>query len=269
MNRITALALVVAIPLVGGGCGFAVRHPAKTAAIFGASVALSTCELSGTSEHGKCALAGAGAAALLGLTVVAALRFGTVEADPDEEDPARARTATPFTPRAELLPETQIRLAAVPEYLKTTPAEVQVRQNGTIVKAPAEDQAVAATFAASPVRGALVDGQRLTILTAKTVYQVGEEVRVVHVLDAPAAGQELHVMGPKEIYGEFVDGIERTPPNPGPGTYDGRVVPSPAVDYNYEVTTYRFDAPGIHLIQWKLGKLASNVIAVDVKPAAP
>jgi hypothetical protein len=39
-------------------------------------------------------------------------------------------------------------------------------------------------------------GERLTILVAKTVYAVGEEVLVVHVHEATAPGAELYVMGP-------------------------------------------------------------------------
>jgi hypothetical protein len=268
MKRLAVLALTLQLAHLGG-CGFAVKNPAKTAAIFGASIGLATCEMGGTSEHGKCALISGGAGVVLGLTVLAAMWLGTYEGDPEEDD-TNSRVARPFQPRAPLLPEAPLlpKTALVPEYLKRTP-EVYARQNGQIVPAPAADQAVAATFPASPVRGPLTGGRRITILTAKTAYQVGEEVRVIHVLDAPEPGHEVHVMGPKAIHGEFVDGVERTPPDPGPGTYDGRVLPSPAVDYNYEVTSYRFDVPGIHLIQWKVGALVSNVLAVDVKAAAP
>jgi hypothetical protein len=259
--------LVVALAAQLGGCAFAVKNPAKAAAIFGGTVGLGTCELGGAAEHKSCALVGGSAAALLGLSVLAAMWLGTTEGDPNEVDDRSGRTARPFTPREQPLEvPVQPKVVVVPEYLKQTP-ELYARQNGGIVKAPADDQAVAATYATSRVRGPLVDGQRITILAAKTAYQVGEEVRVIHVLEAPEPGHEVFVMGPKAIHGELVDSVERTPPDPGPMSYDGRVLQSPAVDFNYEVTAYKFDVPGIHLIQWKVGKLASNVLAIDVKAA--
>src|SRR5262249_33820973 len=139
----------------------------------------------------------------------------------------------------------------IPAYLKATPAEVYVHAGAQIVKAPPDDQTVAAGFAASPTRGTLKDGQRITILTATATYAPHEQVRVIHILDAPEAGHPVYVMGPKPITGELVDGVEKVPAAPMPNAYDGRVVQSPAVDYNYEVTTYKFETPGIHLIQWK------------------
>jgi hypothetical protein len=51
-----------------------------------------------------------------------------------------------------------------------------------------------------------------------------------------------------------------------PATYNGLTVPSPAVDYNYEITSYRFDAVGEHRIQWRLGALRSNVLTIEVVP---
>ena len=55
------------------------------------------------------------------------------------------------------------------------------------------------------------------------------------------------------------------PDYPWVATYDGVVLPSPAIDYNYEVTSYRFDEPGTHAIQWRSGKNASNAITVWVR----
>ena len=77
-------------------------------------------------------------------------------------------------------------------------------------------------------------------------------------------------MGPKRPPGEYVDGTLATgapeiPDYPWVATYDGVTLPSPAIDYNYEITSYRFDAPGTHAIQWRLGKLASNVITIRVR----
>jgi hypothetical protein len=77
-------------------------------------------------------------------------------------------------------------------------------------------------------------------------------------------------MGPKRPAGEYVDGklvtgAPEIPEYPWVATYDGAVLPSPAIDYNFEVTSYRFDAPGTHVIEWRLGKIASNAISVRVR----
>ena len=47
-------------------------------------------------------------------------------------------------------------------------------------------------------------------------------------------------------------------------------MPSPAVDYNFEISTYTFHEPGIYRIQWRLGQLVSNTLEVIVEslPAA-
>ena len=42
------------------------------------------------------------------------------------------------------------------------------------------------------------------------------------------------------------------------------VLESPAVDYNYDITSHVFDEPGIHEIQWVLGPWASNVLKIEV-----
>jgi hypothetical protein len=268
-----AFLLLLAIPLAG--CGFAVKHPAVTAGIVGGSLGLVTCELATQGRQLECFEVAGAAGALLAATVVVATWLGTEEEDPvpvEEPLPTEPRVGgtTPapppgFKPRPPPTDPTKPPPPApIPDYLQKTTAEVYVRSGTQIVKAPAEDQTVAASFAASPNKGPLKNGQRITILTAKTKYTLGEEVRVIHVLDAPEPGHPLYVMGPKPISGELVDGTERTPPAAATGAYDGRVVQSPAVDYNYEVTTYKFDSPGIHLIQWKTGGMESNVIAVEV-----
>jgi len=255
------------------GCAFAVKHPAITAGIVGGTMGLSTCELA-SDDHKSCLLVGGGAAALLGLVAAGALWLGDTGEEsilqPRPEDEIRPIEPTPRQPRA---PHPAAPLAAppkpmpIPDYLKQPP-ELSVRSGNDIVRAPAEDQTTAAAYAASPVRGPLANGARITILTARTSYKVGEEVRVIHVLEAPDPGTKLYVMGPKPIYGEYVDGVERTPPNPssnlGPGSYDGRVLDSPGADFNYDVTTYKLDVPGPHRIQWRDGGRESNVIQIDV-----
>lgn len=80
----------------------------------------------------------------------------------------------------------------------------------------------------------------------------------------------VYVAGPKEPKGEYVDGSLVTSALPEgeealtPATYDGAVLPSPAIDYNYEITTYTFDKPGMHEIYWELGPLRSNVLKINI-----
>jgi hypothetical protein len=273
--RAVALGGALAIA-ASGGCGFAVRHPAVTAGIVAGSMTLGMCELA-TDEHRSCFLAAGGAGAALGLRAAGALWLGTTGEDsflqppPAPVPPVRRRRAqarpVPAAPATPAAPTAAAAAATVPDYLKEPP-ELFARSGGSIVPAPPGDHAVAATYATSSVRGPLHDGARITILTGRTKYQVGEEVRVIHVLEAPEPGRTLYVMGPKPIYSEYVDGVERTPPPPGPQPYDGRVVPSPGVDWNYEVTTYRFQRPGPHRIQWRADGRESNVIELEIVPSS-
>lgn len=285
--RATALVAALAALALGvpaGGCGFAVRHPAITAGIVGGSLGLSTCELA-SDDHLACLGVGGGAAAFLGLVAATALFFGETGEDsilqppPDSEPPPRRHkaqprpTATPGTgtgtgtgtATGQPTPPAPAAPAVIPEYLKKPP-ELYARSGTSIVPAPPGDQAVAATYAKSAARGPLLAGARITILTERTTYKVGEEVRVIHVLEAPDPGVQLYVMGPKAIYSEYVDGVDRTGPPPAAQVYDGAVVPSPGADFNYEVTTYKFTTPGPHRIQWRDGGRESNVIEIQVGP---
>lgn len=161
--------------------------------------------------------------------------------------------------------------ALVPKHLLNKPSVLYIRDGKQIVNAPPEDLAVARRYPAFQDKGKLQNGQRITIMTAKMVYGVGEEVRVIHVLEAPEAGHELYVMGPKPIQEEHLDGQLASPARAG-DAYDGMVTKSPGVDFNYEISTYRFDKPGVHTIQWKGGghpiqadlKLESNVLRITV-----
>jgi hypothetical protein len=154
--------------------------------------------------------------------------------------------------------------APVPE-----PAHLQhfgglyIRAGGQIVDAPAEDVDVAKRYPQFPDKGPVVGGARKTILTAKTVYRVGEPVRVIHVYEAVEPGSWTLPAGPKEIEQEYVDGREaHTDPL---GGYDGPMVPAPAVDYNYEITQYRFASPGPHTICWGGPDGYSNVLRILVQ----
>jgi hypothetical protein len=160
----------------------------------------------------------------------------------------------------------------VPEHLKRRP-QLFVSRGDRIVEAPAEDLILAQGYAAWVDKGALVDGRRLTLMTAKSTYEVGEAIRVIHVVEAVGPGHSVHVAGPKEVVGEYVDEklVTRGSPRGGdaltPQAYDGPVLPSPAVDYNYEITRYSFSAPGRHRIRWQLGPLRSNVLDLEVVDA--
>ena len=108
------------------------------------------------------------------------------------------------------------------------------------------------------------------MLMRNTTYNVNEEIHVIHVYEVVVPGQLVYVMGPKPVYGEYVDEQLVTPePTPGddpfvPSFYDGRAVPSPAVDYNYEVTVYSFSEPRRHRIDWRAGPLRSNTLKFEV-----
>jgi hypothetical protein len=274
-----ASAVAIAVAAGGSGCGFAVRHPAVTAGIVVGSLTLGTCELE-SSSHGTCFAAAGIAAATLGLIAGGVLWLGStgedsiLQPEPDPVPPVRPAQIRPA--RAPGGPGVAGAAGAgagagptaapaePPEYLKQPP-QLFARNGAEIVPAPPGDHAVAATYARSAIRGPLRDGVRITILTERTKYKVGEEVRVIHVLEAPEPGHELYVMGPKPIYSEYVDGAERTPP-PAPAAYDGRVLQSPGVDWNHEVTTYRFTAPGPHRVQWRADGRESNVIELEVTP---
>ncbi len=136
-----------------------------------------------------------------------------------------------------------------------------VRKGDEIVAAPAEDVAVAKLYASFRHKGEVVNGRRVTIMTAKTHYAVGEEVRVIHVLEVVEPGQGVYVMGPKAVVDEYVDGRRVGPDEERVKVINGRVVQSPAVDYNWEITSYSFDELGVHTILWRPG--SSSFASLD------
>ncbi|MES9991924.1 MAG: hypothetical protein ABW098_08225 [Candidatus Thiodiazotropha sp.] len=158
----------------------------------------------------------------------------------------------------------------IPDHLSGSPG-LYVRESGRIVAAPEEDLSVARRYPTFADKGPLVGGKRLTLMTSKQTYKVHEQVRVIHVVEVVEPGQYVYVMGPKEVFGEHLDGklVSASLPTRDdplvPNTYDGAVLPSPAVDYNYEVTTYVFDEPGTHRIFWQLSALRSNVIQIQIE----
>jgi len=142
-----------------------------------------------------------------------------------------------------------------------------MRKENEIVDALPEDVAVAKSYPKTKEKGEVVGGIRLTILTKKKRYQVGEEVRVIHVMEAVEPGHELFIMGPKPVHGEYVDDRPVTPQSPAEQDYDGVVLESPNVDYNYDITSYRFFEPGCHRIHWQMRELRSNTLELEIVPS--
>jgi hypothetical protein len=154
----------------------------------------------------------------------------------------------------------------IPLYLRQWRG-LYVRQGKQIVEALPEDIAVAKRYPTAKDKGAIFGGKRITILTQKNLYRVNEEVRVIHVMEAVERGHELLIMGPKPICGEYVDGILVTEEKAPEQLYDGPVLESPNVDYNYDITSYRFSELGQHQIYWRIDEMRSNTLILKVVPA--
>jgi len=155
------------------------------------------------------------------------------------------------------------------EYLKRWPG-LYVRDGNRILDAPPRDVAVAKSYPRFQDKGQIVDGRRITILTESTIHRPGDEVRILHVVEFTEPGYQAYIMGPKPVYGEYVNDKLATEPVPAgdplvPADYSGVTLPTPAVDYNFDITSYIFQAPGIYRIQWRLGLLKSNTLAVTVE----
>ncbi len=124
-------------------------------------------------------------------------------------------------------------------------------------------------------KGPVVSGYRITILSTKTTYSVGEVVRVAHVCESVERDAQLFVMGPKPVLGEYVDGRLATDAPAAdedplhPSSYDGRVLAGPGIDTNYEIAHYRFEVPGHHTIQWRASPYVSNTLDLDVRESLP
>jgi hypothetical protein len=162
----------------------------------------------------------------------------------------------------------------MPEYLQhlARHGEIYARVGTTLVDGPAADTALLRSYPSWVSKGALnARGERLTIMTEKSTYAVGEPIRVVHVHEATLPGVELYAMGPKAIYGEYVDGHLASPAAAAPSAaYDGAVLQSPNVDGNYEVSVHTLPK-GMHTIAWRFATLsgpdvlASNILRVLVR----
>jgi len=200
---------------------------------------------------------------LIAIVLAACARERTTSAIAPVTSESKARVEPSAPP--EPMPEEPI-----PKHLEHFPG-LYVRKGTTIVDAPAADVMVAKGYPRARNKGKPTgaSGERLTLLTEKTRYKVGEEIRVLHVYEATLAGLEVYVMGPKEIFGEEIDGKLVTKPAIVPTGYDGAVMKSPWADYNYDITVYKLPK-GPHRIQWKSATfgspivLESNVLAVEV-----
>lgn len=141
-----------------------------------------------------------------------------------------------------------------------------MRKGDAIIDAGPEDTAVAKRYPIAKDKGNVTGGKRITLLTKKNRYRVNEEIRVVHVLEVLEPGHRLFVMGPKAIYGEYIDGIPVTQEQAAEQIYDGLMLESPNVDYNYDITSYTFSEPGRHEIYWQMGELRSNLLELEIVP---
>jgi hypothetical protein len=189
--------------------------------------------------------------------------------------PSEQRSVAVPAPHEECPPDVETPpLVPLPEYVaRIATGEIYVRVKSDagpdLITAPPEDLAVVRAYPTGRIRGPLVGGTRVTILTAKKSYRVGEEIRVIHVAEFTKPGEEVFVMGPKPVTGEYLDDALVSEPVPawGPFTtiiYDGAVVKSPWADTNYEITTYRIGTPGLHRLQWRAGSVLSNVLCLRV-----
>jgi hypothetical protein len=140
------------------------------------------------------------------------------------------------------------------------------------VDAPESDQRIIRDYPFWVAKGPLIDGTRVTLTTAALHYSAGEAIRIAHIVEETGKGRTLYVMGPKVIRDEFVNDILATSATQNPGdypwlpmSYDGVVESSPGIDYNFEITQYRFDQPGIYRIQWRPGHYRSNILFITVK----
>jgi hypothetical protein len=144
------------------------------------------------------------------------------------------------------------------------------RIDGEIVDASEADVALANTYWTYDHKGPLKNGKRLTLLSHSSEVKAGTEVRILHFYEVVDTESELYIMGPKTVYGEYINGEQQGPKAPVEEypwmvVYDGAVLDGPEVDYNFEISKYTFEQPGEYRIQWKIEGLESNVVVVTVK----
>jgi hypothetical protein len=120
-------------------------------------------------------------------------------------------------------------------------------------------------------KGLEVRGFRFTLIPNRTELLAGDVLRLMHVAEATTDAGLLYPMGPKPVIGEFVDGKRQGPESRmgdfgEPLDYDGLVVAGPAIDSNFEESTYSLE-PGRHEIVWRpQDGLESNTLRILVRP---
>ena len=146
------------------------------------------------------------------------------------------------------------------------------RKGNELVRASKEDISTATNYVFWKNKGNIIEGCRVTIMSKKESYSCSEEIRIIHVLEVLKAGYLIYINGPKQVSNEFVNDepytgkIDSRQEDPfKPDTYNGRIVESPGIDYNFEITSYRFKENGIYNICWSPGKWKSNVLEIEVK----
>ncbi len=76
---------------------------------------------------------------------------------------------------------------SIPTYLQHWPG-LYIRIGNTIEDAPEEDVTVALRYPLYEDKGKLIDGQRITIMISTDTAAVGDEIRIIHVMEAPEPG---------------------------------------------------------------------------------
>ncbi len=163
---------------------------------------------------------------------------------------------------------------SLPTHLKNFWRGYQVYDSASnrFVDASDADQLLLKNYPTAVAKGAWRDGTRLTLLTAKTTYTINEPVRIAHVIEETTIGRQLYIMGPKKITDEYMQEELKTPEglNPEgaypwlPLVYSGKTLAAPNVDYNFEITEYRFEKKGVYTIQWRPGKYQSNTLTITI-----
>gem|GEM_PF-3193424 len=142
---------------------------------------------------------------------------------------------------------------------------------GKVVEAPVQEQNLVRTYPEFASKGPVHEKQRLSIMSAKARIRTGDTLSVVHVYEALDTGLIVSVLGPKKPMGVFInDSLVSRAYMEGDdpfvyGIYEGFVVKSPAIDYNFDIPRYVFTKPGVYRIQWRLGKLVSNELVITVE----
>jgi hypothetical protein len=154
-----------------------------------------------------------------------------------------------------------------PSYQKNFWGGYTYYKNGKPIEGDSSFQNLVVNYPYWKNKGDTFSNVRITILSARIDYHAGETIRIAHILDMPKPGSYLSIMGPKSIVGEYINDSLATPPGESwvNGIYDGIILPSPGVDYNFKITKYKFKKPGTYNIQWKMGKHISNILKITVE----